>query len=182
MPNQQPIITDAAGQRQFTCSAAGVLAFIIDPDEHFLLLSNPKRDGKWEVVNGALEAEETILEAVLREVREEAGEHVQVRPLATLHTYTYCYDAHVQYMISVAYLLAYEDGDVNPGDDMAGSQFRWFTLDEIERQQANIIVPTHQLWLFRRAIQLYRLFKDQPPIELQPRWDETTKNKYSSGQ
>jgi 8-oxo-dGTP pyrophosphatase MutT (NUDIX family) len=178
MPNLQPIITDATGKRKFACSAGGVLAFIVDEQERLLLLSTPKRAGKWEVVNGALDAEETVLDAVLREVHEEAGEQIRVRPLGTLHTYTFRYDDNVQYMISVAYLLAYEGGEVIPGDDMAGSKYGWFTADEIDSGAVQIIVPQAQMWLFRRAVEMYRWLKDKPPVELQPHFDTTIKNKY----
>jgi 8-oxo-dGTP pyrophosphatase MutT (NUDIX family) len=177
MPNHQPFITDASGKRHFAASAAGVLAFIVAPDERLLLLTNPKRPGKWEVVNGALDAEETILAAILREVKEEAGDHIRVRPLGTLHAYTYRYDDNVQFMLSIAYLLAYEGGGIIPGDDMASSQARWFTVDELGA--VDIVVPSTQPWLFSRAVELYRLLKDQPPVELQPVFDEHTKNKYA---
>src|SRR5688572_13072672 len=98
MPNHQPIITAAHGKRTFACSAAAVLAFIVDAHERILLLAHPKRRGEWEVVNGALEAEETILDGVLREIREEVGPAVQVQPLGTVHAWTFWYDDTVQYM------------------------------------------------------------------------------------
>lgn len=155
-----------------------MLAFIVDEHQRLLLLSSPKRPDKWEVVNGALDAGETIVDAVLREVREEAGPHIRTRPLATLHTYTFRYDDNVQYMISIAYLLAYEGGEVVPGDDMADSQYGWFSVDEIESGTMEIIVPQKQHWLFRRAVTLYRALKDEPAVELQPHFDANTKNKY----
>jgi 8-oxo-dGTP diphosphatase len=175
--NQQPIVTDTRG-RQFATSVAAVLALIINPDEQFLLLSSPKRPGQWEVVNGALDAGETLLAAALREVGEEAGTAVRVRPLGVVHAYTYRYDDIVQYLISISYLLAYEGGDVAAGDDMRGSQVGWFSLEQIERGDIDVIVPQQQGWLFRRALDMYRLLKDQPAVELQPHFDETTRNKY----
>lgn len=179
MPNQQPTISDVSGRRNFVCSPAAVAAFIVDAQERILMLSNPKRPGKWEVVNGALDAEETILEAVLRETCEEAGDQIQVRPLGTIHTYTFRYDDNVQYMITTAYLLAYGGGAVIPGDDMAGSEARWFTLDEIESGALQIIVPQTQHWMFRHAIELYRMLKDRPAVELQTMFDANTRNKYA---
>ena len=142
------------------------------------MLSNPKRPGKWEVVNGALDGGETILEGVLREVREEAGPAIRVRPLGTLHAYTFRYDDDVQYMISIAYLLAYEGGEVLAGDDMAGSEIQWMSLAELESGEVDIIVPQAQPWLFRRAVDLYRLWKGAADVMLQPHFDETTRNKY----
>jgi 8-oxo-dGTP pyrophosphatase MutT (NUDIX family) len=181
MPNQQPIITDTRG-RQFATSVAAVLAFIVNADEQFLLLSSPKRPGQWEVVNGALDAGETLLAAALREVGEEAGMAVRVRPLGVVHAYTYRYDDAVQYLISVAYLLAYEGGEVAAGYDMRGSQVGWFSVDQIERGEVNVIVPQRLGWVFRRALELYRLLKNQPAVELQPHFDETTRNKYWSAE
>lgn len=176
--NQQPIVTDTRG-RQFASSVAGVLALIVDSDERFLLLSHPQRPGRWEVVNGALDAGETLLAAVLREVGEEAGEAVRVRPLGVVHAYTFRYDDAVQHLISIAFLLAYEGGEVTGGDDMRGSEIGWFSIEQIERGDVNIIVPQGQSWVFRRARDLYRLLKDQPSVELQPHFDETTRNKYA---
>lgn len=178
MTNQQPTVTDTRG-RAFACSAGALLAFIVNEDEKILMLSHPKRRGKWEVVNGALDAGETLLDGVLREVREEVGSDVRVRPLGVVHAYTYRWDDIVQYLQSVAFLLAYEGGEVVAGDDMAGSEIRWVSVDEVERGEVNVIVPDTPIWMCRRAIELYRLFKDQPPVELQPVFDSTTKNKYA---
>ena len=59
-----------------------------------------------------------LLEAALREVREEAGHHVRVRPLGVVHASTFEYDARVRRMISVVFLMAHEGGAAVPGDDM----------------------------------------------------------------
>jgi 8-oxo-dGTP pyrophosphatase MutT (NUDIX family) len=178
MSDGQPIVVDTRGRR-FSASVAGVMAIIIDADERFLMLSSPKRPDRWEVVNGALDGGETILDAVLREVSEEAGSEIRVRPLGVVHAYTYRYDDIVQHMISIAYLLACEGGEVRPGDDMAGSVVGWFSLEQIERGDIDVIVPQNSAWVFRRAAALYRLLKDQPSVELQPLFDATTRNKYA---
>src|SRR5262245_36029735 len=139
MPNQQPIIADASGRRMFACSPIAVLPIIVREDERILLLAHPKRHGAWEVVNGALEAEETLLEGVLRETREEVGPDVRVRPLGTVHAYTFYYDDRLQYLLSVCYLLAYEGGEIQPGDDMYGSQAHWWSLDELADDRVRLI-------------------------------------------
>ncbi len=173
-----PIMHDSTGRRIFTCQPAAVLAFIVAPDERILMLSHPARSG-WEVVNGALNGDETVLDGVLRETREETGDHVRVRPLGALHAYTFRYGDAVQYMISIAYLLAYEGGDVMPGDDMRGSAVQWVSVDDIERGALPVMVPTGQPWLFRRAVDLFRLLREQPPVTLQPHFDASSRNKYT---
>ena len=162
MPNQQPVITDANGRRRFACSAVAIQSVIVNQDQKVLLLSSPtrNRDGAWQVISGALEAEETILAGVLRETREEAGANLRVRPLGTVHVETYNFDDNLQYMIGIYYLLAYEGGEVSPGDDMQGSQFRWWSMDEVENEAIKLRVPPGQ-WVLRRAVELYSLWKDQ---------------------
>lgn len=46
----------------------------------------------------------------LREVREEAGPDLRVRPLGVVHASTFAYDDRVRRMISVVYLMAHEGG------------------------------------------------------------------------
>ena len=165
-----PSIETADRQRRFACAPVALLAFIIDPSERFLLLSSPSRDGGWEVVNGALEAGETLIGGTLREAYEEAGPDLRLRPLGTLHASAFHYDDNVRHMLSISFLLAYEGGTVTPGDDMAGSDYGWFRLDELESGTVTVDVPPGQLWQFRRAVDLYRLWKDER-VELQPALD-----------
>jgi len=160
-----PILTSEKG-RPFACSPAAVLVFILDREERILLLAHPRSSGAWEVVNGAVESEESVLSAVLRETREEVGPTVIVRPLGTIHVYTYRFDENVRAMTSIAYLLAYERGQVMPGDDMAGSAYRWWSLEEILRERPALAVP-RQLWLLERAVELHRLWRDRPLPELE---------------
>ncbi len=167
MPNQQPYVTTVNGKRQFACSPAAILVFIVNEKEEVLLLSHPKRNGGWEVINGALEAGETVLEGALRETREEAGEQVRVRPLGAVHIATFHYDVQVEYMLSLGYLMAYEGGDVEPGDDMAGSEYRWWSVEELMDESVQFISPPDKKWLVQRAVELYRLWKGQK-VELQP--------------
>jgi ADP-ribose pyrophosphatase YjhB (NUDIX family) len=69
MPNLQPFISNKNGTRRFACSAVAVQAILVSPEETTLLLSSPIRNpnGAWQVVSGALEAGETVLEGTLRE-------------------------------------------------------------------------------------------------------------------
>lgn len=164
--------------RQFDAHAAGLIALIIDKDERFLMLSAPDRDGKWEPVNGAYDGGETVLDGFLREIREEAGEDVRVRPISNVHTYNFRYDDVIPHMISITFLFEYLSGEVIPGDDMTGSAVKWMTLEEIISGTYPVIVPrSNEHWVYERAIKFYRLLKDEPPVELQPDYTNI-KNKY----
>jgi 8-oxo-dGTP pyrophosphatase MutT (NUDIX family) len=167
MPSQQPYITTADGRRRFACSPVAILVFIVNEKEEALLLAHPKRGGSWEVVNGALEARETIVEGALRETREEAGKEVRVRPLGTVHVSTFHYDENVQCMLSVGYLMAYEAGRIQPGDDMAGSQYKWWGLEDLKNEQVKVLIPPDGKWLIERAVELYRMWVGRER-ELQP--------------
>lgn len=163
MSDLQPFVNNKKGTRRFACSAVALQAVVVSPEERILLLSSPTRhpDGAWQVVSGALEAGETVLEGTLREAHEELGSEVRVRPLGTIHVQTFHYDESVQYMIAIYYLLAYEGGEVQPGDDMLGSQSRWWSIAELEEQNVNVVVPPGQIWILNRAIELYRLWNEQ---------------------
>lgn len=171
-----PIITAKSG-RNFAAHAAGLIALIIDKEERFLMLSQPKRAGKWEPVNGAYDAGETVLEGMLREIGEEAGKEVKVRPITVVHSYNFRYDELVPQMLSVIFLFEYLGGEVAPDDDMAGSEVMWMSLEDIHSGNYDIIVPSQQLWVYDRAVKFYRLLKDEPEINLQPSY-EGLKNKY----
>ena len=172
---KQPVVVSQHG-RPFATSAIALQAIIINDEAQFLLLSSPRRNGRneWQTVSGGLEAGETILAGILREVAEELGAIV-VRPLTVLHSQTFHYDDNVPFMVGVNYLLQYQSGEVVPGDDMTGSNFRWWGLDELETAvaegQATLHKSTH-LWQLRRAAQLHRLLVNdwvetavlQPPL------------------
>ena len=176
MKNPLPHITTVDGKRRFACSPVAVLAVIVNQREEILLLAHPKHNGGWQVVNGAMEAGETALQAALRETYEEAGSDIQVRPLGTLHVSTFHYDERVRYMLSIAYLLAYEGGKIQPSDDMKGSEYRWWSLDEMLSEQIKLLIPPGQFWLMARAVDLYRLWRQQDGVN-QPGFDLTVRGK-----
>jgi ADP-ribose pyrophosphatase YjhB (NUDIX family) len=156
---QRPIVTDMHG-RQFACFPLAILIFIVNETERILFLSHPEQKAEWQIVKGGLEAGETILEAALRETREEVGADVQVRPLGTVHAVSVRHDDNVQHVVSLLYLMAYEGGQVQPGDDMLGSQFRWWSLEELAAEGAQVTVQSEE-WIMKHAIELYRLWKGQ---------------------
>ena len=158
MTIQQPSITDT-NRRRFACFPITVLVFIVNAEEKILFLSHPEQKGEWQIVKGALEAGETLLEGVLREMREEIGADVQVCPLGTVHALTVRHDDNIHHFIGIFYLMAYEGGQIQPGDDMLGSHFRWWSLEELAEENVKICVP-RESWIVKRAVELYRLWKN----------------------
>ncbi|MGD2158256.1 MAG: NUDIX hydrolase [Anaerolineales bacterium] len=174
--SQQPYVTSINGKRRFACSPVAVMAFIVNERQEILLMKHPDQQEGWQVVNGAMEAEETVLQAVLREMYEEAGTDLRVRPLGTVHISTFHYDENVRYMLSVGYLLAYEGGDIKPGDDMAGSEYRWWSLEDLASPEVKLLIPPGEKWLVERAVDLYRMWR-QEDIANQPGFDLSVRGK-----
>lgn len=159
----QPELVGANGRR-FAGFAAAVLVFVIDDSSsapRVLLLRSPRRSRGWEVVNGGLEAAETLEEGARREVAEEAGPDVRIEIVGVCHANTWRYDDEIPHMISTFFVARYAGGDVVPGDDMAGSAVWWATLDDVRAAVASgaRIVP-EEVWLFERAFQCFSLWSD----------------------
>ncbi|MGZ8783545.1 MAG: NUDIX hydrolase [Gaiellaceae bacterium] len=177
-PDRPPTISTSSG-RVFATHPAAVVVPILNAHEELLLLESPRRPGWWEPVNGAVEGGETLLEAALREVREEAGSDLRVRPLGVVHASTFAYDALVTHVISVTFLMAHEGGEAAAGDDMLGSRVRWATVAEIEAEQLRLVPPLDQPWLRKRMIDLYRLWQPAPDVPLHKPISDTGWNKHT---
>ena len=67
----------------------------------------------------------------------------------------------VEFMIAIYYLHAYEGGPIQPGDDMRGSQFRWWSIEDLATNNVELDIPPKGTWILQRAVELYHLWKDQ---------------------
>lgn len=167
MSGESPVITSAGPkQRQFATSAVALQAIIVNPERQILLLSSPTRNQGWQLVSGALEAGETLLAGTMREVCEELGAEIQVRPLGAVHIETFHYDEQVKFMLSSYYLFAYQGGAILPGDDMIGSEYHWWNKVELEAKGVRFHASTKP-WLLKRAIELYDLWAQEKDVPLQ---------------
>ena len=162
----QPTVVAEDG-RLFAVQPAAVFVFIVRDDERVLLLRQPGAPG-WRSVGGAVEAGETLLGAAMREVAEEVGAGVRVRPVGVAHAWTYRYDDAIRQMIDVAWVMSYDGGDVVPGSDMAGSEWRWWIPEEVEHLLLH--VPEGADWLLQRVLGVYRNYRDGP-VEPEPTAD-----------
>lgn len=108
-----------------------------------------------------VEADETLLTAALRETADEAGPDLMVRPLGVFHGSTLQYGDEVGLVHTISYLMAYESGQVEPGDDMHGSRYGWFSRHVLDDPAVHLIVPYEQKWLLHQAVSLHGLWKDR---------------------
>ena len=151
-----PQVTSKSG-RSFACFPAAVLVFLVNDAEQVLLLSaNP---GEWKIVSGAIEDNETILQSARRELSEEAGTSVVADPVGVAHAHSYHYDTTVRNVISIYYVMEYKGGEIVPGDDEKDSVFEWWSLEDIRLRRNEIIIPEKQVWLFERAVSLFRNYR-----------------------
>jgi len=154
----------AGSGRSFATFPVAVMAFVIDPsDRRFLMFSAPAKRGRfaWEPVSGAVEAGETLSGAVERELREEAGPHIEVSWLGTIHAGNFRFDHRVPNMISVAFVAEFLEGEVVPSDDLSGCDVRWMAMDEIhEAASLGQLFPS-EVGLFERAAQCFDIWGDR---------------------
>lgn len=155
----KPTAQSSDGNRTFVCFPAAVMVFHININEEFLMLS--AGNDMWEVVSGALEDSETILDGALRESLEELGSRIRITPLGVVHTLSFQYDDAIRDMISILYVMRFDGGAVVPGDDMLGAEYQWWDIDHIGQNIDKISKPEKQLWLFQRALDLFRLYRDE---------------------
>ena len=162
-----PIITTAAGRR-LPCYPASVLAFIVDSWDRFLLLRQPGQPG-WEVVSGALEPDETVPKAVLREVKEEVGLEFLAIYLGVLDTFTSVFDANLPPLISICCLLRHRGGEIRPGKAVSDAEFRWWDLSELDN--IDLAVPRDRWDLLTRSVDMSRYLRDAREPEEEARGD-----------
>lgn len=102
-------------------------AFIFDRDGRILLVERgaPPARGLWSVPGGKLEMNETLAQAVTREVREETGLIVEVGALACVVERM----SEGYHYVILDYLARVIGGQLTPASDVADA--RWVTSDEL---------------------------------------------------
>jgi len=110
----------------------GVAAIIVKDGKILLTMrGNEPSKGKWGIPGGVVELGETIEDAVVREVREEAG--VECKPVKRLTVFDSIQRdpnglVHWHYILH-EFLCEYLDGEPRAGDD--AGDVRWVALDDL---------------------------------------------------
>jgi len=117
--------------------AVAVAAIVFDPEGRVLLVERgtPPGEGLWSVPGGKLEGNETLAQAVAREVREETGLIVEVGPLACV-VERMGDDFH--YVI-LDYLAQVIGGRIAAGDDAKAARF--VPLEELSKMPVTDGLP-----------------------------------------
>ena len=164
-----PQVTITSGpprNRTLVATPIAMQAVIVNSAEQVLLMSSPTRKNGWQTVSGAMDADETLLDGTLREICEELGPDLRVCPLGVFHAESFHFDARVQYALASYYLFAYEGGEPQAGDDMVGSELRWWDVADLETTDEPLSIMARP-WLMRRAVETYRLWTQQSNMPLQ---------------
>jgi ADP-ribose pyrophosphatase YjhB (NUDIX family) len=124
----------ACGFVYYASSRATACALCLDERGRVLLARRAKKPFKdqWDLPGGFLEEGEHPLEAVRRELREEAG--LEVEPLAFVGAWMdrYPYETHVVSTLNLYWTARVVHGSPKPADDV--SELSWFPPSELPRE------------------------------------------------
>ncbi len=151
MATRAPSVADRRKPRRFDCAPFAVYVVLFDHADRVLLLRAPGNEA-FEVISGAVEAGENLVDAAKRELREEAG-NLEVSEPVCFAADKVTYDSLLPSLISVGFACRYRSGDLVPGDDMAGSEFRWCAADEAA--STPVFIPSITDW-YARALAVVR--------------------------
>jgi 8-oxo-dGTP pyrophosphatase MutT (NUDIX family) len=143
--------------------------FIFDDEERFLFFS-PDGVGRWRVMGGQLETDETIPQCIDREIREELGQ-IEFRFLDILDAHVFdC--PQVGPMLSIFSLLKYESGTIIPASDMEGHTYKWVGIAELKSMD---VACPYQFELTEKAEFALKTFKKNEDLSfLKFRWKSLT--------
>ena len=122
--------------RQLEQISAGGVVFRRSDENTEIAIVQIVPEMRWQLPKGFIDPGETIEEAALREVREEAG--IEAELIAPIDTIEYWFSAdrhgerrHYHKFVHF-FLMRYKGGDVRDHDDEV-AESRWVTIDEAVR-------------------------------------------------
>jgi phosphatase NudJ len=112
-----------------------IVVMVVQLEERFLMIQElPRFQSTWYLPAGTVEPGEDILQAAVRETREEAGMDVEPRALLWMEDYTRINNGGL-WIGSWRFILRAEARDLDQVPNASGDtqDAGWFTLDEIRK-------------------------------------------------
>jgi 8-oxo-dGTP diphosphatase len=122
---------NACGFTAYASSEPTVGALVVDGEGRVLLSRRAyePQAGKWDIPGGFLEEGEEPLEALRRELREEAGVEIEPLELVGIWVDRYGGDAEATATLNLYWTARIVSGEPTPADDVA--ELVWFPIDEV---------------------------------------------------
>ena len=119
----------------------GVGACIINNEGKILLALRGKNvrneSGKWEIPGGAVEFNEKLEDAIIREVHEELG--IEIELVSLLHVCNHILKNEKQHWVSPTYLCKIISGEPEIMEPKKCDSIGWFTLEEAAKLPLSIV-------------------------------------------
>lgn len=119
-------------KEQKTRPMALTIKAVVLKDGQVLLMKRAKRcinPGKWDFPGGHVDVNETVEEALEREIREEANLQVQIGPIIRLSEFPKGHEQFKNEKRGVRYIAYYESGEVKLNEE-EHSEYKWLSIDE----------------------------------------------------
>ncbi len=94
----------------------------------------------WKFCGGTLEQNETLLETVKREVKEEMNLEIKILNPEPFFFYTQKQSDEGLKDVILAHYLVERIGEISPGEDIR--EWKWFDIDDLPANLAPNIIPT----------------------------------------
>jgi phosphatase NudJ len=116
-----------------TLPIKAIVTMLVEREGKFLLVqeSKEKRRNVWALPGGNVERDEPILEATLREVKEETGYDVAITGMLSFDQMRSFVPGERMNRFRFAFVGEIRDGDQKQSEDIHSIQSSWFSLDEI---------------------------------------------------
>ncbi len=127
------------GKELFPRTDPAIIVSVVDADDRILLGSQGAwEENRWSVLAGFVEPGESLTQAVVREVFEEAGVVVVEPEYLGSQAWPYPFSLMVGFTARVA--ADYDLASVTP-DGIEIEKLRWFTRQELANEAANLFLP-----------------------------------------
>jgi 8-oxo-dGTP diphosphatase len=128
------VVCGSCGFVQYANQVPAVAALVVDGDMRLLLARRAHEPdaGRWDTPGGFLNEDEEPLDALRRELREEAGVEIEPGDFVGMHLDRYGDGEEDTPVLNLVWEASIVSGEPQPADDV--SELRWFPLDELPEE------------------------------------------------